>query len=108
MAIADEFRGGNVPAGMGNLPLIRRAFASLPATVTEYFFGADTACYEEEVPKWLADPERAGGVQGRIGFTIGVDMSPELRAVCERVAEQRWVGGGGACRGDPVLGRCGV
>lgn len=91
LVIADEFRDGNVPAGMRNLPLIRRAFASLPATVTEYFFRSDSACYEGEVLKWLANRERAGGPQGRIGFTISADMSPELRAVCERVPEQRWV-----------------
>lgn len=88
--IADEFRDGNVPAGMRNLPLIQRAFASLPATVSEYFFRADSACYEEEVLKWLANPHRAGGPHGEIGFTISADMSPELRAVCERVAEPGW------------------
>ena len=90
LVIADEFRDGNVPAGMSNLPLIRRAFASLPATVSEYFFRSDSACYEDEVLKWLANPERAEGPSGRIGFTISADMSPELRAVCERVADKRW------------------
>jgi hypothetical protein len=90
LVIADEFRDGNVPAGMSNLPLIRQAFASLPATVTEYFFRSDSACYEEEVLKWLAHPERAGGPRGKIGFSISADMSPELRAVCERVPQERW------------------
>ncbi|MCK6557458.1 transposase, partial [Candidatus Binatia bacterium] len=67
LAIADEFRDGNVPAAMRNLPLIQRAFASLPATVREYFFRADSACYEESVLKWLANPERPEGPQGTIG-----------------------------------------
>jgi len=90
LVIADEFRDGNVPAGMRNLPLMRRAFASLPATVSEYYFRADSACYEEEVLKWLASSERAGGPPGRIGFTISADMSEQLRGVCERVGEERW------------------
>jgi hypothetical protein len=90
LVLVDEFRDGNVPAGMRNLPLIRRAFASLPATVSEYFFRADSACYDEKVLKWLANPQRRGGPQGAIGFTISADMSPDLRAVCERVTEEGW------------------
>ena len=35
LVVADEYRDGNVPAAMDNLPLIQRGFASLPATVTE-------------------------------------------------------------------------
>jgi hypothetical protein len=38
LVVADEYRDGNVPAGMENLRLIQRGFASLPATVTEYAF----------------------------------------------------------------------
>ena len=34
LVVADEYRDGNVGAGMETLPLIRRAFASLPFTVT--------------------------------------------------------------------------
>ncbi|MBI3087044.1 MAG: transposase, partial [candidate division NC10 bacterium] len=56
LVVADEYRDGNVGAGMENLPLIRRVFASLPATVTAFFFRADSACYDERVLKWLANP----------------------------------------------------
>jgi len=91
LVVADEYRDGNVPAGMDNLRLIQRGFASLPATVTEYGFRADSACYEEQVLKWLANPERKQGPRGKIRFTISADMSPELRAVCEGVGQQRWL-----------------
>ena len=91
LVVADEYRDGNVPAGMDNLRLIQRGFASLPATVTEYGFRADSACYEEEVLKWLANPERKQGPRGKIRFTISADMSPELRAVCAGVGQQRWL-----------------
>jgi hypothetical protein len=84
LVLADEFRDGNVPAGMNNVPLIERAFAALPASVTERFFRADSACYEEKVLKWLADPSR------RIGFAISADMTKELRASCVALGEDAW------------------
>jgi len=90
LVVADEFRDGNVPAGMDNLRLIRRAFESLPSTVRQRYFRADSACYEENVLKWLADPDREGGVKGEIGFTISADMTAELRKVCAGVAEESW------------------
>lgn len=37
-------RDGNVPAGRENLPLIQRGVASLPPTVTEFAFRAESAC----------------------------------------------------------------
>ena len=90
LVLADEYRDGNVPAGMQNLPLIQRGFAVLPATVTEYFFRADSACYEEKVLKWLAQEDRLDGPKGPIGFTISADMTEPLRRVCAAVAETEW------------------
>jgi hypothetical protein len=90
LVVADEYRDGNVGAGMATLPLIQRAFASLPPTVTTFSFRADTACYNEPTLKWLADPRRPGGPRGPIGFTIGADMTQDLHAVCTAVAEPAW------------------
>ncbi len=50
LVVADEFRDGNVPAGMQNLQLVRKAFESLPETVTERYFRADSACYDHTLP----------------------------------------------------------
>ena len=91
LVVADEYRDGNVPAGMANLPLIQRGFSSLPASVTTFFFRADSACYDERVLKWLADPHRPGGPQGPIGFTVSADMTAPLHAVCAAVPERAWV-----------------
>jgi len=90
LVVADEFRDGNVPAAMENLRLIQRAFSSMPSTVKERYFRADSACYDEEVLKWLADPDRKDGPKGDIGFTISADMTVDLRNLCERVAEKSW------------------
>ena len=90
MVLADEYRDGNVPAAMSNLPLIQRGFAALPPTITERFFRADSACYEEKILKWLATPAREDGVEGTIGFSISADMGEELRRVCAAVPEPSW------------------
>ena len=90
LVVADEYRDGNVPAGMETLPLIQRGFASLPASVTAFFFRADSACYDERTLKWLADPARPGGPSGPIGFTVSADMTEALHAVCAAVRERAW------------------
>ena len=90
LVVADEYRDGNGGAGMHTLPLIQRAFASLPSTVTTFAFRADTACYNEPPLKWLADPARPGGPTGPISFTIGADLTQDLHAVCAAVPDARW------------------
>ena len=90
LVLVDEYRDGNVPAGMQNLPLIQRGFAALPATVTTRNFRADSACYDERVLKWLANEQREDGAQGHIGFTISADMTEPLRRVCQAVTEDEW------------------
>jgi hypothetical protein len=88
--ICDEFRDGNVPAGMENLRLIQHGFASLPSTIKERFFRADSACYEQRVLRWLADEKREGGPAGFIGFSISADMTKELGEACAAIPESSW------------------
>jgi hypothetical protein len=86
LALVDEFRDGNVPAAKDNLPLIQRAFGTLPTWVEQFGFRADSACYEEKVLKWLADTKRLGRTSGHvIGFTISAKMTEDLRQACEKV-----------------------
>lgn len=89
LIVHDQFRDGNVPAGMGNLPIIQRSFAALPKTVTERLLRADSACYETPVLAWLNDEQRKDGPQGPIGFTISADMSVQLRAKCEALHDAK-------------------
>jgi hypothetical protein len=90
LVVADEYRDGNVPAGMENLPLIRKAFRTLPASVTERYFRADSACYDERILKWLADEHRTDGPKGPIGFTISADMTRQLHEACAALPEPAW------------------
>lgn len=90
LVIADEYRDGNVPAAMENLRLIQRGFASLPDGIEERYFRADSACYDEQILKWLVDSERENGPKGEIGFTISADMTSALHDTCAAVPENRW------------------
>lgn len=85
LIVADEFRDGNVPAGMRPLDVIRRGFEALPTTVQARRFRGDSACYETETLRWLCDP--ANCIER---FTISADMSPALRALCENVVPHDW------------------
>jgi len=82
LVVADEFRDGNVPAGMQNLQLVRKAFESLPKTVTERFFRADSACYDHTLLSWLR--------QEGIGFAISADVSESLRAHAAALPAKEW------------------
>ena len=88
LVLADEFRDGNVPAGMEPLTAARRGFAALPQTVTERAFRGDSACYEEQLLKWLSDAQR-DGPQGRIAFSISADMTEQLVALCRSATDWR-------------------
>jgi len=90
LILADEYRDGNVPAAMENLPLIQQAFAALPPCVKQRYFRADSACYEHNVLNWLTDPERCLDAAGSIGFAISADMGKKLRKCCCEVPESEW------------------
>jgi hypothetical protein len=74
LVVADQYRDGNVPAGMRTLEVAERALAVLPESVTERYFRGDSACYDEALLKKLW--------REQIGFTISADMTRELRRVC--------------------------
>ena len=90
LVLADEFRDGNVPAGMEPLTVAKRAFQALPETVTQYYYRADSASYEWKLMDWLRNEKRPDGPKGLIGFAISADMSKELKAVILALPETAW------------------
>ena len=84
LIIHDEFRDGNVPAGCGNVRILERAVAALPAGATQIFVRGDSALYEQEVLAWCEAPAR------EIGYAISADMSPQLHAEILRLPESVW------------------
>jgi hypothetical protein len=74
LVVADQYRDGNVPAGMGNTEIAARALAALPGSVRSRYFRGDSACYEEKLLQYLW--------REQVQFTISADMTRELRAAC--------------------------
>jgi hypothetical protein len=90
LVLADEFRDGNVPAGMAPLRLAQQAFSALPSGLQRRAFRGDSACYEQNLLEWLSAPARAEEPGGAIGFAVSADMSVPLRKVAVAVAEKEW------------------
>jgi hypothetical protein len=90
LAVADEFRDGNVPAHSELLGVTQRAFQSLPESIQERYFRGDSACWDKALVKWLRDEQRAEGPAGKITFAISVRMTRPLKEHIQRIAEPLW------------------
>jgi len=90
LAVADEFRDGNVPAKQAPLTCAQMAFAALPASVSQRYFRGDSACHESELLGWLKHPDRAKEPGGRIGFAVSAVMSGALGGALKKVKEAAW------------------
>ena len=80
--VADEFRDGNVPAGMGNLRVIQKAVATLPGKFDEIRLRGDSALYEHEAMTWMDEH--------RVRYAISVRMSPQIKDCIEALPEDHW------------------
>ncbi len=49
LILADEYRDGNIPAGCGNLRVLKKALANLPTFVTEINLRMDSAGHENDL-----------------------------------------------------------
>jgi hypothetical protein len=82
LIVHDEFRDGNVPAGMGNVGVLEAALKALPKGLSKTYVRADTALYEHKLLRFL---DRRG-----IEFAISADMTRELREEIEKLEESAW------------------
>lgn len=80
--VADEFRDGNVPAGMGNLRIIQKAVAALPGKFDEIRLRGDSALYEHDAMTWMD--------ANRVRYAISVRMSPQIKECIEALPEAHW------------------
>jgi len=87
LILADQFRDGNVPAGMNLLPVLQEAISALPATCNLIRVRSDAAAYRHDVLNWCRKqiPGRP-----RIQFAISAEVTEELRAVIQLVPEGDW------------------
>jgi len=82
LIVADEFRDGNVAGGEDPLSSAKRAFGTLPPTVTQRYFRGDSADYYTPLLKYLVKEET--------GFAISADMSKQLRQRCQDLPASAW------------------
>ena len=87
LILADQFRDGNVPAGMGLLPVLKDALSALPSTVGLVRVRSDSAAYVHELLNWCRK-EIEG--RARIEFAISADMREELKAAIQALPEEAW------------------
>lgn len=80
--LADQFRDGNVPAGMGNRGVVRAALAALPEGIERRYVRGDSALYEQELLREI-------DTQG-VAFGISADVSKELREAMRALPEKDW------------------
>jgi hypothetical protein len=80
--VADEFRDGNVPAGMGNLRVIQKAVSALPGKFDEIRLRGDSALYEHDAMTWMDEH--------RVRYAILVRMSQQIKDCIEALPEDHW------------------
>jgi len=83
-----EFRDGNVPAGHGQLRVLKEALAHLPHGVTKVRLRSDTAGYQHDLLRYCG--EEGNKRFGRIEFAIGCDVTQEFRKAVAAVSEKDW------------------
>lgn len=82
LIVNDQFREGNVPAGMGNVGVLEAALEALPKGIAKIRVRGDSALYESKLLRFL---DRAGHE-----FAISADLSRELRQAIEALEESAW------------------
>ena len=84
LILADQFRDGNVPAGMGIKELVDEAYDALPKHPEEWVVRvrSDSAAYDQRV----LDHWHSRGWQ----FAVSADMSPQLRQAIGEVPLEEW------------------
>ena len=88
LMVKSEFRDGNVPANFDNLRVLQEAFQSLPEGVESVSVRSDTAAYQRELLKYLAEgrDERFG----TIDFAISAPLEKALKKEVGAVDEDDW------------------
>ncbi len=87
LILADQFRDGNVPAGMDLLSVLREAISALPESVGLVRVRSDAAAYRHDVLNWCRE-EIPG--RPRIEFAISAEVTEELRKAIRKISERGW------------------
>lgn len=82
LILVDEFREGNVPASVGTIRLVDKAFGMFPPGSWRFRIRSDSAAYEGDVlDHWDGKHWE---------FAVSADMTPQLKAEIEALALEAW------------------
>jgi hypothetical protein len=90
LILSDEFRDGNVPAGMDCLSSFLRATRALPQSVQTIYFRSDSAAYQHQLLDAMRDGIELSGKQIPVYFGISADVSEALRGKITALSESVW------------------
>lgn len=90
LILSDEFRDGNVPAGMDCLRSFLRASRALPHSVETIYFRSDSAAYQHKLLDAMRDGIELNGKQIPVYFGISADVSEALRGKITSLSESAW------------------
>lgn len=90
LILSDEFRDGNVPAGMDPLSSFLRAVRALPPSVETIYFRSDSAAYQHKLLDKLGEGVERNGKQVPVYFAISADVSEGLRGKIISLSESAW------------------
>jgi hypothetical protein len=90
LILSDEFRDGNVPAGMNCLSSFLRAAYCLPQSVETIYFRSDSAAYQHKLLDVMREGVELHGEKVPVYFAISADVSEALRGKIISVSEPAW------------------
>ena len=90
LILSDEFRDGNVPAGMDCLTSFMRATRALPDSVETIYFRSDSAAYQHKLLDAIRDGIELNGKQIAVYFGISADVSEALRGKIVSLSDSAW------------------
>jgi Transposase DDE domain group 1 len=90
LILSDEFRDGNVPAGMEPLSSFLRAVRTLPESVETIYFRSDSAAYQHKLLDVMREGVELQGKKVLVYFAISADVSEALRGKIMSLSESGW------------------
>jgi hypothetical protein len=90
LILSDEFRDGNVPAGMDCLSSFLRATRALPQSVETIYFRSDSAAYQHKLLDRMREGVELHGKRVAVYFAISADVSEALRGKITSLSELAW------------------
>jgi len=90
LILSDEFRDGNVPAGMDCLSSFMRTIRALPTSIETLYFRSDSAAYQHKLLDKLRDGIELYGKHVPVYFAISADVSEALRGKIVSLSDCAW------------------